>query len=115
MKLYNRWRIVLPDEEYEFAPDDMTMSECLGVERELAGTEWTTFDEWLTVGINEAHPVACQVLIWYLRMKAGQPCERRDVDFPLRRLKLIAVPDDPKDESTETSDEPGSDRSPVSE
>lgn len=103
MILYGRFNVILPDEEYVWEPDEMTFGECKGVEDELEGTGWEAFTDWM-VACSRARPVACQVLVWFLRYKAGKPSERRDVDFPLRKLRIEPIPD-PKDEaSTETSE-----------
>lgn len=111
-KRYGTWKVDLPDESYTWEPDDMLFSECNLVLTELAGR---TFDEWIQ-GIDDRDPTACQVLVWFLRLKAGKPEDRMGLDFPLRQLDLVQVPKDktnsePTESSTsDTSSEPGSDQ-----
>lgn len=103
MRLYlGAWRVTLGDEEYLFEPDEMTGTECYAVEQELEGTEFVVFDDWIT-GIDQGRWLACQALLWFLRYKAGQPSERIDIDFPLRKLQVTRAPKDNLDiESSET-------------
>lgn len=90
MKLYGTWKVTLPDEEYLFEPDEILGSEWGAIEAQAG----MSFDEWAT-GIDTGTWVPCQVLVWYLRQKAGRQEERREVDFKIRQLRLERV-EDPK-------------------
>jgi hypothetical protein len=83
LKLYGRWKVTLPGEEYVWEPDDTTVNE----ELLLEGEHGMTFEEWVEA-VDERRAVPCQVLIWYLRRKADPTyqVERMAVDFPIRRL-----------------------------
>lgn len=91
------WKVTLPDEEYLFEPDEILGSEWGAIETETG----MSFEDW-TNAIDARKWVPCQVLVWFLRQKAGRQEERRDVDFKIRQLKLVRV-DDPK-APTETSE-----------
>lgn len=109
-------KITLPGEEYEWEPDETTLAECLAIESELDGMAW---DEWLAA-IDDRRAVACQVLIWFLRHKAGNQQDRHAVDFPLRKLSIAVIPDaDPEasaasDAATEPSSPPDTESGPGS-
>lgn len=119
MRQYGVWKVTLPAddgsvEEYLFELDELTGAECLAIEQELADTEWeVSFDRWV-FGVSRARWVPCQVLIWFLRTKAGQSGERLDVNFALRKLEIVVQPV-PKEGDTEPSARDGSSPSPVSE
>lgn len=81
MILYGRWKVTLPGEEYVWEPDETTVAEEFLLESEHGGT----FDEWMT-GIDDRKAAACQILVWFLRRKAGRQEDRLAVDFPIRRL-----------------------------
>lgn len=98
MKLYGKWKVTLPGEDYEWAPDDMTLGECLMVETETG----LSFDDWLTA-IAEDRAEACQVLVWFLRRKAGRQEERIAVDFPIRRLIFEQIAEPAADADPEAS------------
>lgn len=95
------YKVTLPDEEFLFEPDEMQGSEWGAVEAETG----STFEEW-TDGIDKRLWVPCQTLVWFLRTKAGAPCERREVDFKIRQLKIARVPD-PKDQAATRRSAPG--------
>lgn len=99
-KLFGTWTVTLPDETYTFEPDDITVGESLMLEQELDGA---TFDDWL-VAIDERRAVPCQVLIWFLRRKAGRQEDRMGVEFPIRRLSLTKVEDDPDPDPNVSAD-----------
>lgn len=84
MKLYGRWKVTLPDEEYVWEPDEVTFSEQLLIENEAD----CSYDDWILEGVSESRAVPCQILVWFLRRKAGQQQERFAVDFPIRKLTL---------------------------
>lgn len=88
MKQYGTWKVSLPGEEYTFEPDQILGSECLAIENEAG----VSFEEWL-IEIDKVKAIACQVLVWFLRQKAGIQEVRRDVDFKIRQLRLVRVPD----------------------
>lgn len=93
--LYGSWAVTLPDEKYQFDPDDITNNEWRGLQQELGGM---SFADWLT-GIDDRDPKPCDVLIWFLRRKAGlPPQDLLAIDYPIRRLILepLEVDDDPE-------------------
>lgn len=87
MKAFGRWQVTLPDESYVWEPDEVLLGECLMIEREAG----TSYDQWISdVASNRA--VACQVLVWFLRRKAGKPQEERiGVEFPIRKLDITEI------------------------
>lgn len=93
MRLYGEWKVTLPGEEYVWAPDDTTLAETLMLENETG----ETFDDWVT-GIDARRAVPCQVLIWFLRYKAGKQEDRMTVDFPIRRLNLVHIVEEVEDD-----------------
>lgn len=108
MRLYGPWKVTLPGEEYLWEPDEMDGPECYAVEQELVGTPWETFEAWAG-GVGSGLWVPCQTLVWFLRHKAGQPSERRDVTFKLRQLDVIQAPKaEEGDEPSETDGSPPS-------
>jgi len=86
MRLYGRWRVALPDEEWTWEPDEVTLGECLMIEGEHGGS----FDDWVRQ-VGDGRAEACQVLVWFLRRKAGQQVDRASVDFPIRKLTITYV------------------------
>lgn len=102
MILWGSWTVTLPDEEYVWEPDDVTIGEQLMIEGELGDL---SYNDW-PKAIDDRRPVACQVLIWYLRHKAGKQQERFAVDFPIRRLELmqIGTEDEPDPEAPAASE-----------
>lgn len=97
MKLYGRWKVTLPDEEFVWEPDEVTFSEQLMIENEAD----CSYDEWILDGVSPSRAVPCQILVWFLRYKAGQQQERYAVEFPIRKLTLekidepVALPESP--------------------
>lgn len=84
-QLYGEWKVTLFDESWDFKPDDMRISELVVLEREFGGS----IDD-LVAGVDDRAPIACQVLIWFLR---GRNVDRLTIDFPPRRLTLKNVVD----------------------
>lgn len=87
MKLYGRWKAAIPGEEYVWEPDEVTLSEQLLVENEAG----TSYDDWIEDGVANSRAEACQILIWFLRRKAGQQQERFSVEFAIRKLTLTKI------------------------
>lgn len=112
MRLYGAWKVTLDDEEWLWEPDEMDGPECYAIELELAGTPWETFTDWVT-GVGTGKWVPCQTLVWFLRTKAGQPSERREITFKLRQLEIVQTV--PKEQNGEPSEISGSSPSPDSE
>lgn len=100
------WKVTLPGEEYLFEPDEMLGSEWGAVEAESG----LTFDEWVNA-IDARKWVPCQVLVWFLRQKAGRQEERRDVDFKIRQLRTEMIPDPKAPARTRASKPAGGSRS----
>lgn len=91
VKLYGRWQVTLPDgESYVWEPDETTVGEQLMLEAELGGL---SFEQWVA-DIDSRKGLACQVLVWFLRRKAGKQQDRTAVNFPIRRLDLEPITDD---------------------
>lgn len=110
MRAFGRWQVTLPGEEYVWEPDEVTLGECRTIEAEAG----CTYMQWITrIGdADRANPLAatadqvsdaCQVLIWFLRLKAGQQQERAAVDFPIRKLEIRQLTDDGEDDDPEAS------------
>lgn len=95
MKAYGRWNVVLPGESYVWEPDEVTLGECLMIENEAE----QIYDAWIR-DVGDGRSVACQILIWFLRRKAGRQEDRIAVEFPIRKLDITeiveAVADDPE-------------------
>lgn len=89
-KLYGEWKVALPDESWDWFPDDMTVGESNLIETELD----MSFDDWVDA-IDARRAMACQVLVWFLKLKAGQNEERTSINFPIRRLELKRIPKEP--------------------
>ena len=100
-------KVTLPGEEYIWQPDEMTLGEMsMCLDQELGGM---TFADWMR-GIINNQPIPCQVLVWYLRLKAGRQEDRTSVNFPIRKLDVDLVP---KDEPNSSNSDPStSDSSP---
>lgn len=64
-------------------------------------------------GINGMDPLALQTFVWWLRVKAGRPCDRAAIDFVLGDLKLV-VESDPTVASSGSDVAATSDSSPAS-
>ena len=106
MRLYGRWKVSLPGEEYVWEPDETTVSE----ELMLEGEHGLSFDEWVEA-VDERKAIPCQVLVWFLRRKAGRQEDRMSVDFPIRRLATEQLDEDADPEApavSETATEPSS-------
>lgn len=95
------WNVKYLEEEYHWEPLEMSLGElrqCLDVE--LGGV---TFADWFR-GLVARRPDACQVLIWFLRLKAGRPEERAGINIQILKLELDQVPkDEPNSSSSELS------------
>lgn len=66
-----------------------------------------------TAGINSQSPLALQTLVWFLRVKAGRPCDRAAIDFAIADLRMEDEPD-PTEASSGNADAGTSDTSPTS-
>jgi hypothetical protein len=82
-------KVTLPGEEYVWDWSEILLSEQRAIETELPGMTWDQF----ILGIEQQRSDPCQVLIWFLRRKAGQNIARVDVDFPIRKLAIEVLPD----------------------
>lgn len=107
--LIGEFKVELPEESWTWCPDDMTLGEWNMIEVELGGD--VDFDAW-TEGIDARRAMACQVLVWFLRLKAGRNEERSSVNFPIRRLTVMRLPKEP-DSTPEISDASTSGPSPA--
>ena len=105
-RLYGRWAVELPGEkDLIWEPDETTLAESLMIESELGGM---AFDDWVAA-IDERRPVACQVLVWFLRRKGGEQVDRLSVNFPIRRLELTKVEEDEPDPEASAGSSPATD------
>lgn len=86
MKALGRWEVTLPGESYVWEPDEVTVAECLMLETESG----LTFPQWI-LAIDDERAEACQILVWFLRHKAGRQEDRFAVDFPLRKLEIREI------------------------
>lgn len=100
MKLYGRYSVIVSgDEKHIWEPDEVTLSEQLMLENEAE----CSYEEWISGAhsIRAGYAEACQILVWFLRRKAGQQMDRFAVDFPIRRLDIeqieepVALPEVP--------------------
>lgn len=100
MKL-GKWKVTLPDEEYEFSPDDLPLSDWLMIGAELrASGEWVSPRKFL-YDVDDKQMGPCQVLVWFLRRKDGRNEDRFTVDFPLLSLEMTPVDDEGEEDDPE--------------
>jgi hypothetical protein len=91
LKLYGRWKVTLPPEEWVWEPDEITFDDQLLIENEADAS----YDEWIMTGIRDSRAEACQILIWFLRRKAGQQEDRFAVrPTNIRHLDLEKLDDE---------------------
>jgi hypothetical protein len=109
---YGTWQVShpgdddTPAESWLWEPDDTSLSDCMLIETETGGL---TFAEWLNGIDPERRPMNCQVLVWYLRRKAGQLMDRTSVVFPIRKLDVVEAPKDlPSTDGSDPSTSPTS-------
>ena len=94
-----RLKVSWPGEEYIFEPGEITMAELTMIEQEWpAGWAWR---DWM-IAIDKKNSNARQILVWFLRFKAGRVQPRIEVDDvkPLQ-IDIDAIPpedggDDPE-------------------
>jgi hypothetical protein len=107
VNLLGEWKLTLPSgESLLWQPDDMLGSELLMVEQELQNTKWAETARWagddlmaaMLAGVKAARHEPCQVLVWFLRRKAGQQLERISVNEQWRRMRVEEV-EAPEDEA----------------
>ena len=95
-------KVTIPGEEYLWDPDDMMLSEQRLIESELPKDSFSQFLD----GIDERRADECQVLVWFLRRKAGNQMDRHAVDFPIRRLTIEVLPEAIPDPEAPAGSEP---------
>jgi hypothetical protein len=107
MRKYGRWSVTLPGETYTWEPDAVTLGEQLMLQVEAT----SSYQNWIgDVGNEDAE--ACQILVWFLRRKAGRQEDRLSIDFPIRELDLEQIaeqvddPEAPAPSEGATSDSP---------
>lgn len=88
MKRYGRYKVILPDEEHVWEPDNWLGSTWNQVETDLS----LPFPRFIQA-VDDRQFLPCQWLIWYLRRQDGLEQDRLSVDFHLTLLKLVPMPD----------------------
>ena len=92
-----RFQVSWPGESYVYEPDEITMAELKMLEAEWP--EGWSFRDW-TVQIDRKNGNALQILVWFLRFKAGRVQPRIEVDdvkpFQIDITRLEDGGDDPE-------------------
>jgi len=75
-----------------------------------------SYNEWIADGVAEERAVACQILIWFLRRKAGRQEDRMSIDPQIRKLDIEEIVEvvDADPEASAASEAAGSPTSPES-
>jgi len=98
VKALGKWDVDLPGEHYLWEPDEVSVGECLMLENESG----QGYERWIA-DVGDGRAVACQILVWFLRRKAGRQEDRLAIDFPLRKLEITAFIEDGVDDDPEAS------------
>ena len=107
--LMGRWQVTLPnDEKHVFEPDEITNNEWRALQGYLDGMSFTA---WLN-GINNRDPKPCDVLVWFLRHKAGDTQDILAMDYPIRRLDVELIQDGETDPEALAGSEPATSTEP---
>ena len=105
--------ITLGDERYEFDDTGLTLTDAFMI-KSASGLDLVPFQD----GLNTMSPLALQVLIWFLRQKAGRPEDIRSIDFVISTLSVTEAPTvelpDPTEAASEIDETATSDSSPTS-
>ncbi len=95
--------VTLGDERYEFDESTLMLSDLFAI-KAASGLDGEAFQR----GLNRVDPAAYQVLVWFLRMKAGIHQDIKTVDFRVNDLLVTPVeePETVPENPTETGSEP---------